>query len=433
MKFFTVLFFIFGFPLIGFSNPDPPIIQMTWEKSYGGDKQETVHSMINTSDGGQILVGSTESKGIGKADGWIFKVDRTGELIWERTIGGEQDDILLDIVSNDEEGFMLVGTTASKGNGATDIWLVKIDGDGNMDWNKTMGTSKSEKGSQIIKNAEGEYVIAGTRHIGNYEIGDSSRHYELSHYIWMIKVDDEGALLWDERIYIDAMLHITDLHQTQEGGYILSAISRKNVKDVEDSFILKMDKEGLITWKKWLGKETVPDLIHGILPMSNGTFMLAGISINPDNVEDANGWLLLMDAMGYVTWEKYYGNIGKGGDEFHAIIRTKDSHLLMVGMNGSSSENEGSMWMVKTKMNGDIVWQQNFGDNYIERAYVLSETAHNEILIAGNSDPVIDVTNSNKEDSYNLPTPQFGNVRLVKYAPKEVNTEQKPYELQSKN
>ncbi len=404
-----------------YATPETEIIQMSWTKSYGGDAHETVHAMLNTSDGGQILVGTTASKGIGKTDGWIFKVDETGEIVWERTIGGKEDDTLLDIVANDKGGYMLTGTTFSKGHGSADIWLVRIDEVGNMDWNIALGTTKTEKGGEIIKNADGEYVIAGTRHLGNYTVGDSSRRYELAHYIWLMKFDDEANLLWDERVHVDAMLYITDLHQTQDGGYILSAISKKDVKNDEDSFIMKMDNEGLVMWKKWLGQKGVPDMIHGILPMTNGTFLLAGISINKNNEEDANGWLLLMDGMGYVTWEKFYGNIGKGGDEFHAINRTKDNYILLAGLNGESSLSEGSMWMLKAKRNGDIVWEQKFGQQAIERAYVVSVNRNNEILVAGNSDLHAISSEPAPTDNHKLAAESTpGNVRLVKYAPKKI-------------
>lgn len=390
--------------------------QVHWEQTYGGLKQETIHKMIPAQNG-YIFVGETESKGAGNSDAWLFKTDKEGTVLWERTIGGLKKDVLKDIVSTGDGGYILVGSTDSKGKGESDLWLVKLNEDGVVEWNKTYGSKKTEKGHAIIRKKNGEFVIAGTKHLGSLEMTDQATNFEMDHYIWLLNIDSIGGIQWDERVHTDKMVIVTDFHETLDNGYIISAISKFKGVEKEDPFIVKVDDEGLVVWKNWLGVEEVPDMVNAVLPLNDGTFMLAGTAMDLVNPIDGHGWLMRMDGLGHVMWEKRFG--GRGGDEFYDIALSKDGNILLTGSNGSSTPEKGSMWIMKTSKRGEHLWEMTTGKGVYEKAYQIEETEDGDILLAGNEIthliPNVDGTMPDWETGRK----KFGDVRFVKlsYAP----------------
>ncbi len=358
--YFTLFCLLFNFYC--FANPEGQIIQLNWDTHYQVNAQETAYAYahVPTSDGGQIWVGKTNSKGAGKTDGWIYKTDQRGTVVWERTIGGIEDDVLQDIVPTDDGGFLLSGSTNSKGNGSFDVWLLKVNIQGVLQWHRTHGTKNSEQGGRIVQNSNGEYLMAATRQYGNQVMTQTEETYVVKHFIWLLKFDKQGNLLLDERVPVNEHLAITDLHQTQEGGYILSAISNtKGTANAENALILKTDAQGMVAWKRWIGNAAVSDMIHSILPMNNNTYILAGHASNKHNPADVNGWVLMLDGMGNIIWQKLYGTIGHGLEAFHKIERTRDHHLLLSGQSYQDGIMGNQEWIVKTNYNGDILWQND--------------------------------------------------------------------------
>ncbi len=385
--------------------------ELQWEQTYGGNKQEVIHKMI-PAENGYIFVGETESKGAGKSDAWLFKTDEEGEMLWERTIGGDDTDILKDIVSTGDGGYILVGSTSSKGKGQSDLWVVKLDEEGIVEWNKTYGSKKTEKGHAIIRKKNGEFVIAGTKHLGSLEVTGGNTNFEMDHFIWLLKIDSLGGIQWDERVHTDRMVVVTDFHETLDNGYLISATSKFEGVKKEDPFLVKVDDEGLILWKSWMGLEEVADMINTVLPLNDGTYMLAGTTMDLLDPIDGHGWLMRMDGRGHVLWEKRFG--GKGGDEFYDMKLSKDGHILLVGAMGSSSPEKGSMWLMKTDKNGEHQWEITTGKGLYEKAYQVEETSEGDILVAGNEITHLLPNSDGTTPNWETGVKKYGDVRLVK-------------------
>jgi hypothetical protein len=140
-----------------------------WQKKYGGDERDYAQDIIQTSDGGYIVVGSTESFGAGDEDAWILKLGGTGDVHWQKSIGGTIDDRFNAIQPTIDGAYIIAGETESFGVwGNEDTWLVKIDGSGNLLWQKTYGDIRDETGRSIEQLLNGTFLVAGqTRSFGN--------------------------------------------------------------------------------------------------------------------------------------------------------------------------------------------------------------------------------------------------------------------------
>ena len=106
---------------------------MVWDKAFGGIEAEVANSIIQTEDGGYALAGYTESKGAGRYDAWAIKLDENGEMAWDKTFGGSNEDVARCIIQAEDGGYALAGYTESKGAGRYDAWAIKLDENGNLE------------------------------------------------------------------------------------------------------------------------------------------------------------------------------------------------------------------------------------------------------------------------------------------------------------
>jgi hypothetical protein len=159
---------------------------LSWNKTYGGLQSDKAYAIAETA-GACVAVGDTRSKGEGESDAWIIKVDLNGNLIWERTVGGEGFDMPTCITVSNYQGSLVGGFTFSFGNGERDFWLFKVDDSGSVLWSCTLGRSQFEEAYSVLEVAENEFVMAGwTNSIGQ-------GHYDF--YVAKISVENNGDWL----------------------------------------------------------------------------------------------------------------------------------------------------------------------------------------------------------------------------------------------
>jgi len=141
-------------------------------------------SIIQTEDRGYAISGYTRSKGKGKADAWVIKLNNKGDMVWNKTFGGYDNDIARSIIQTEDGDYVIVGETQSKGAGEWDAWIIKIDEQGNIEWDKIIGGSSWDSILSIIQTEDGDYVVAGwTMSKGAGEAD-----------VWIMKLDEKGNL-----------------------------------------------------------------------------------------------------------------------------------------------------------------------------------------------------------------------------------------------
>jgi len=181
----------------------------TWEKTFGGSDYDHAYSVRQTADGGYILTGSTISYGVG-GDVYLVKTDASGNKEWEQTLGDGDYEYAESVRQTTDGGYIIAGATESYGAGQTDFYLVKTDASGNKTWEKTFGGSSWDDGFSAKQTTDGGYIIAGGT--GSYdENGDA----------YLVKTDASGNKEWEKIIGGSDYDCARSVEQTTDGGYIL--------------------------------------------------------------------------------------------------------------------------------------------------------------------------------------------------------------------
>jgi hypothetical protein len=133
----------------------------SWSRTYGGTSWDEALVIAPTSDGGYVVAGMTRSFGAGSYDVWVLKLDGSGNVQWQKTYGGTNDDWAHAIVPTSDGGYVVAGKTNSFGAGSNDFWVLKLDGSGNVVWQKTYGGTYGDWAHAIAPTSDGGYVVAG--------------------------------------------------------------------------------------------------------------------------------------------------------------------------------------------------------------------------------------------------------------------------------
>jgi hypothetical protein len=161
-----------------------------WTKTIGGSDWDEAYSIIQSSDGGYVVAGETRSFGAGDWDIYVVKLDSSGNVQWTKTIGGSDWDGANSIIQSSDGGYAVAGGTLSFGAGSADIYVVKLDSGGNVQWTKTIGGSSSDEAYSITQSSDGGYVVAGY----TYSFGAG---YED---IYVVKLDANGNVCFSQNI-----------------------------------------------------------------------------------------------------------------------------------------------------------------------------------------------------------------------------------------
>jgi hypothetical protein len=259
---------------------------MMWNQTYG---QGTVSSLIETSDGGYALAGKTTTFVTGVDDYgnfWLIKTDAYGNMMWNRTYGGEDYDYACALVEASDGGYILAGTTCSFGAGNWDVWLIKTDAYGIMEWNQTYGGAGEETAFSLVPTSDGGYAIAGS----TYPIGEAED-------FWLIKTDVHGNMEWN-RTYgeVDNFDVAHTLVETSDGGYALAGGTGSFSIDEYDVWLVKTDGAGNMEWNHTYGGEK-GDIANSLVETSNGGYVIAG-STRTFGAGEEDFWLIKTNEQG---------------------------------------------------------------------------------------------------------------------------------------
>lgn len=196
-----------------------------WSKYFGGNFTDTPQSVIQTEDNGFIIVGSSDSidtdisNNIGAYDFWVVRISATGNLVWEKSYGGDQIDEARAIVKSNDGNYIIAGDTRSSNNdisnniGAADLWLIKISPGGNLLWEKTIGGTNFDVARAMVKTQDNSFLLTGSSRSDDFDVKENKGQNDA----WALKVDDEGNLKWETTIggsNIDFGYDIAELNDT---------------------------------------------------------------------------------------------------------------------------------------------------------------------------------------------------------------------------
>jgi hypothetical protein len=336
-----------------------------WEKCLGGSGLDFGYCIANTSDGGFIVAGSTTSKdgdvsgthnpSTGKADMWIVKLSNVGAIEWEKTFGGLNDDVAHCIIQTKDSGYAIAGWTKSTDGDVTglhdtnyDFWVVKINSTGKLEWEKTFGGSRNDLAYSIVETSDSGFVVAGGTSsldgdVKGYHV-DSTNIYVQD--IWIVKLDKEGILEWQKTYGGTSQEVAFSIVQTFDKGYIVAGYTESIDGDVT-------------------GLHAIPPHYFGV-----------------------DFWILRLNDNGSLRWQKTYG--GLGYDQPTSVIQSHDSGYVIAGYTNSydgdivyRDHSPGELWVIKINDTGKIVWKQGYGGNRESQGTSVVETLDSGFAVGG--------------------------------------------------
>jgi hypothetical protein len=346
-----------------------------WKKSLGGSGVDEAYSIQQTADGGYIVAGTSNSPdgdvtGNNGGDYWIVKLNETGDITWEKSLGGLTDDATATSVKQTTDGgYIIAGYSGSNdgnvtGNhGGNDYWIVKLNSTGNIIWEKSLGGTDDDRAYSVQQTTDGGYIVAGGSKSNN---GNPSGNHGIYDY-WIVKLDNAGSVTWQKSIGGGGEDVANSISQTADGGYIVAGYSNSIDDDITgnhgtyDYWIVKLDNAGNITWQKSLGG-TNTDIAKSIKQTADGGYIVGGYTSSDDgDVSGTHGsafghydyWLVKLDNVGNLTWQKTLGGVGY--EYAQDVLQTSDGNYIMAGYTGSVTgdgdvlNNHGNFdyWIVK--------------------------------------------------------------------------------------
>ena len=296
---------IFAASISGYSQTGPLI---AWQKCYGGSGNERAYSMIAGPANGFIVAGSSTSNdgdvtghhgATGVTDAWLVALRYDGQLLWQKSYGGSGADEFDRIIATKDGGYLAIGTTASTdgdvvgshdgGNGNVDIWVVKLDGSGNLQWQKCLGGTSQEFPANVLQMSDSGYILIGSTASVDGDVVGNHGNYDG----WLVRLDKAGNLLWQQCIGNAYNDHANDIQAIAGGGYIIPMASdgggggsygSVSGGSSPNAFFVKTDSGGNVLNVLWNGPYSGN---YGVLPVNNDAYYTLTIS---------NGQICLLNA-----------------------------------------------------------------------------------------------------------------------------------------
>lgn len=390
------------------------------QKAIGGDGNDQLNSMCRTIDGGVVLGGVSGSfisddkseNSRGDDDYWIVKLDRLGNIQWDKTLGGDLRELFGEVQQTADGGYIVGGSTLSgqtgdkteASRGMNDFWIVKLSSAGQIQWEKTFGGNKEDILYSIKPTADGGFVMGGSSNSGIS--GDKTADSRGGNDYWMVKVDAAGTKQWDKTIGGDNTDVLHSLVQTTDEGYFLCGYSDsyKSGEKSEDQinidyWVVKLDKWGAIQWDNTI-RGGLDDIPYSTQQTADGGYVVAGYSNSnafADKTDASRGgndyWVVKLSSTGAMEWNKTIG--GNYGDQLFSIQQTSDKGYVLGGSSwsgiwGEKTEprrggNSADYWVVKLSKNGAVEWDKTIGGGTSDYGRSVLEALENVYIVAGYS------------------------------------------------
>ena len=367
--------------IIIFSSNASAVPLEEWNKTYGGNQREIAYSVKQTSDGGFIFTGNTESYATGWCDGWLVKTDSNGNELWNKSFGGPNSDDLFYVEQTNDGGYITAGYTYLSTDFLSSGWFVKTDSNGNEIWNRTIGGDDNNVAEFVQQTSDGGYILTG--YSGTY--GASNINY------WVVKIDSQGNNLWDTTFTGTTDDFIKCIHQTSDGGYILVGSTQEfRVKDESEVFLIKIDSNGNQIFDRTYGIKD-HSYASSVFLTNDGGYIIVGETSSGDELIES--LLIKTDSDGNQEWVKTFGNMTKNIRTYDGQ-QTFDGGYILAGAIGSFIGDSGdTQWsnaiIIKTDSSGNEQWNITVGGDDNDWAYSIFQTTDGGYIISGFTDSYV--------------------------------------------
>jgi gliding motility-associated-like protein len=410
------LYFVLLLFFIAFKTSSQTI---QWQNTIGGNDTDWADFIELTTDGNYISGGYSYSNisrdktenSRGASDFWLFKIDDiSGSILWQKTIGGNSTDYLIKAKETIDGGFILGGYSSSgisgekseNSRGYDDYWVVKLDANRNVVWDKTYGGTGVDRLTSIIQTDDGGYLMGGTS--DSNISGEKSENSRGDIDMWVIKINSSGTIMWQKTFGGSAADLVESMLQTPNGDFILAGSSHSNISGDKtensrgsgDYWVLKINSSGSIIWQKTIGGDN-GDYAKSIVKTADGHYMIGGTSFsnisgdkNQNTISYSDDvWLIKLNDNGEQLWQK---NIGANNtDTFSQIRTTSDNGYILgimsySGISGAKTEpskGDRDYWIVKLDSNGNFEWDKTVGGSSLDQPQSIVESKDGGYVTVG--------------------------------------------------
>ena len=342
---------------------------VTWVQTYGRLlNDEWGSSVQQTSDGGYIVVGAKSTAFFdihSKRDVWLVKLDDNGLMQWEKTFGTRGNDMGNAVLQTSDNGFIITGSAEPIGTEKGNLWIIKTDDQGNKQWDSILGVSSDfESGSMIIETDDSNYIVVGSVNTSGGGRGD----------IWLLKIDAFGNKLWDKSFGDRGHNYADDVVETSDGFVILGSSWIPDETNGYDIWLLKTDKKGELLWDQIFDAS---DSDHGwsLDQCDDGGFIITG---EKDHGSDDKVWLIKTDENGNLAWDTSFP--GRGD----SVQQTSDGGFIIAGYEIDPTPKDYSNGLlIKTDGTGNLLWKKTLGGKENDFLYSIEQTADNGFIVVG--------------------------------------------------
>ncbi len=398
-----------------------PTVQ--WQRSIGGSGAEEPQCIRQTSDGGFVMIGRTTSNDAyvtgyhgGYNDWWVVKLTAFGILEWQKALGGTGIECANSVQETSDGGFIVAGYSNSNdgdvtGNhGGIDAWVVKLSSSGNIEWQKTVGGNLDDRAVGIVQTFDGGFVVVAATNSTNGDVTDIYGGYDAL----VVKLSGLGSIEWKKTYGNAGWDTPTCIQQTSDGGYIMTGHTDVNFDLSQiDFWVLKLTEIGNVEWQKTLGG-TFSDFAYSIKQTSDGGYIIAG-DFYPSAQDPEGDWvytdamIMKLSSTGLVEWQKPIG--GTKGETIYSIEQTVDGEYVAAGVTNSNDDDNfqyGNIdaWIVKLTGSGELKWQRRLGGTSYDMTNSIQQTSDEGYIVGA-------YTNSNDGDvTADFPNSNFWIVKL---------------------
>lgn len=394
-----------------------PAIQ--WQRCLGGTGEDVAEDIALTTDGGSIMAGYTSSNNgdvtgnHGGADAWVVKLSSTGAIQWQRSLGGSADDKAFSVQQTTDGGYIMSGVTESndgdvaESHGIQDAWVVKLDSTGAIDWQHPYGGTDDDEAMEIRQTSDGGYIMAGFTYSFNGDVSGSHGGGDA----WVVKLNGSGQLIWQHCLGGSSSDWAYAVAVTSDGGYITGAWSYSTHGDVVgaggsaqggSAWVVRLDSVGTLLWQHPLGGNEGYDAAESVLQVSDGSYLMVGWtssndgdvsgnhSSGDDPYDEIDMRAVKLESTGNLQWQHCLG--GWSWDYGYDVVETSDGGYVLAGMASSIDGDVSGLhlgppgwndaWVVALDSTGDLQWQLPLGGTSDEEAYAIA-SAPDGYLLAG--------------------------------------------------
>jgi hypothetical protein len=338
-------------------------------KTYGGNGPDRGVHIIQTIDGNFVIVGNTMTEA-NKLDVYLIKCNSSGDTLWTRTFGGQEDDNGWCVKETSDKGYIITGFTESYNASMNDVLLLKTDENGKKQWHKTYGGSGDDIAWSIAISQDDGYTIAAqTNSFGNGELD-----------AYLIRTDENGDTLWTKTFGGPNVDRVFSVDLANDGSILLAGITYSYGAGDRDAYLLKTDPNGELLWQNTYGGPGY-DNAHTVIVNRENDIILTGYGDYWSDAGKMDMFLKQISLKGEDIWTQTYG--GTENDRAMTVFQLQDGGYILTGFTQSYGAGDWDAYVVKTGSKGDTLWTSTHGTPAPDFGYDIIQSRKGDYFVTG--------------------------------------------------